>query len=354
MNFWKNPEYNSLKIVLAVLVFISAVYFVYKNMQSDSLENTGQVMPGASVRMRTDAPTAITKNSVILRGTVLDAGISTSRTVGTPVQFEYGTTPRYGMVAYAGSAVTGQSFYAPATGLACGTTYHYRAKASLFGSAAVGGSLQFTTPSCSSVEAKVVIGTVETSIPSAITSSSATLSGKATGLGNAGGAMAGFEYGTTTAYGTKVTAAQIWAPGMFTFPVSGLACGTKYHVRATLLNSAGTANATGTTFTTSPCPGGVVATVTTGKASIVNGVGVTLNAMTVNNQGWSYGTSGFQYGTTTSYGTEIVGRTFAGPGPFSAVISKGLTRGVTYHYRAFVRNGLTGQVGYGADMTFKY
>ncbi len=354
MSFWNNPENNSVKIILAVLVFILVAFFVYKNMNSQSLKNTGQVAPGTSVRMRTDTASAITKTSAILRGTVLDAGITTSRTVGTPVQFDYGTTQKYGMTAYAGSAVTGQSFYAPVTGLTCGTTYHFRSRASMFASAAVGSNLQFTTLGCNTPDVKVVSGSVTTSAPNAITASTATLNGKVTDLGNAGGAMGGFEYGKTTTYGTKVTAAQLWGPGTFSLPIKDLACATTYHVRATVVNSAGTGNGADTTFTTTACPSGPLAIVTTGKASIVNGVGVTLNGMTVNNQGWSYGTSGFQYGTTTSYGTEVVARNFAGPGPFSTVINKGFTRGTTYHFRAFVRNATTGQTAYGADVTFTF
>ncbi len=352
MNFWKNPEYNSLKIILAVLVFISAVYFVYKNMQSDSLENTGQVASGISVKIATSPATAITKTSAVLNGKVIDAGITTSRTVGTPVQFDYGTSQKYGMASYAGSATTGQSFYAPVTGLTCGTTYHFRSRASMFASAASGTNMQFTTLACNTPDVKVVLGTATTNTPTAVGSSNATFIGSATNFGGAVGAMGGFEYGTTTSYGNAKTAAQLWSPGSFSLPVTGLSCGTNYYVRSTLVNSAGKAYGPSVSFTTGACPAGPAPTVSTSGSNYSSATGFLLKGMIGNNQGATSGTTGFQYGATTAYGNEIV----AGAnlvGPFSVSIPKtGLVRGTTYHYRAFFRNNLTGKTGYGADMTF--
>lgn len=44
MNFWKNPENNSLKLILVVIVIAVLGYFAYSNFHENGLEGTGKVV----------------------------------------------------------------------------------------------------------------------------------------------------------------------------------------------------------------------------------------------------------------------------------------------------------------------
>ena len=44
MSLWNNPQNDSLKVVLLVIVVIVAGYFIFKSMQSNSLQSTGRVI----------------------------------------------------------------------------------------------------------------------------------------------------------------------------------------------------------------------------------------------------------------------------------------------------------------------
>lgn len=44
MNFWNNPENNSLKVIILVLVIAGAGYFAFQYMQNDSLGGSGRVI----------------------------------------------------------------------------------------------------------------------------------------------------------------------------------------------------------------------------------------------------------------------------------------------------------------------
>ncbi len=91
-----------------------------------------------------------------------------------------------------------------------------------------------------------------TNAATSITSSGATLNGTI----NANGASTTvtFEYGTTTTYGTTVSADESPITGSSATSVSkaitGLAAGTTYHYRVVGVNSGGTTNGTDLTFTT--------------------------------------------------------------------------------------------------------
>src|SRR6185503_11335381 len=87
-----------------------------------------------------------------------------------------------------------------------------------------------------------------------------------------------FQYGTTAGYGSTTPAVAL---GSGNVPVAigsgaitGLACNTLYHFRATATNAGGTTNGSDATFTTSACP---PPTVVTGAASVIGSFGATLN-----------------------------------------------------------------------------
>jgi hypothetical protein len=97
--------------------------------------------------------------------------------------------------------------------------------------------------------------TVITEAAAGIRASSATLNGTANPNGAA--AIGQFQYGPTMAYGSA-TPAQGLGGGSSQVAIgggalTGLACGTLYHFRATATNAVGTTNGLDATFTTASC-----------------------------------------------------------------------------------------------------
>ncbi|HVE70690.1 MAG TPA: FG-GAP-like repeat-containing protein [Thermoanaerobaculia bacterium] len=93
----------------------------------------------------TTSATNITPTGATLNGTVNPGG---STSVAT--SFEYGPTTSYGSTVNAQtlSGTTTQSISAAVSGLTCGTTLHYRAKATSFGQTRYGADQTFTTAPC--------------------------------------------------------------------------------------------------------------------------------------------------------------------------------------------------------------
>ena len=287
----------------------------------------------------TNAASEVGTSSATLNGTV------NANDQNTTVTFEYGLDSSYGRTVFAvPSSVGGSSntaVAAPITDLTPNTTYHFRVVAASGGGVSHGADMSFTTLAAPSV-------TTDEAFP--VGASGATLNGTV----NANGltTTVTFEYGTTTAYGTTVTADQSPVSGSTDTAVStaitGLTVGTTYHYRAVGVNAIGTTHGADRTFFTS-AP--AAPTVTTNAATLVVSDGATLNGTVVANNASTAVT--FEYGLTAAYGSTVtavpsplVGTT---PTAVSATIS-GLTVGTTYHYRivGVNANGTTN----GADMTF--
>ena len=287
----------------------------------------------------TNAATGVTSVAASLNGTV------NANNSSTVVTFEYGTTVAYGNVGTAvPSPVTGTSNTAVAfglTGLTPNTTYHFRVIGVNIAGTSNGNDLTFTTTA--------VLPTVVTNAATLVTASSATLNGSVN-ANNASTAVT-FEYGTTVAYGTVVTAIPSPVTGIsntaVTYALSGLAPNTTYHFRAVGVNTAGTANGNDLTFTTSA----LAPTVVTTAATLIGAISATLNGtVNANNQN---ATVTFEYGLTTAYGTIVnaVPNTVTGftATPVSASLT-GLPLYTTYHYRVVAVNA-TGTSN-GNDLTF--
>jgi hypothetical protein len=157
------------------------------------------------------------------------------------------------------------------------------------------------------------------------------------------------EYGTSTSYGSKTTAANAGA-GSATVSVSsnlaGLKPGTTYHYRVVASNGAGTSRGGDAVFTTLVPPD-----VTTGAATSISASGATLNG-TVDPNGRST-TYYFDYGTSTSYGTKT-GSKSAGSATSAQAASagiSGLVAGRTYHFRIVATSDAGTTTG--NDATFK-
>ena len=155
-----------------------------------------------------------------------------------------------------------------------------------------------------------------------------------------------FEYGKTTAYGTKTTAQSAGTGATAvaaSADVSNLTAGTVYHYRISATNSAGTSVSTDRTFTTSPPPAAPAAV--TGSAAYIAQTYAQLNG-TVNAQGTPT-TYLYEYGTTTALGSKTDERD-AGSG--TTAINRvaeltTLTPNTTYYYRVVAKSSAGTTVG---------
>ncbi len=181
---------------------------------------------------------------------------------------------------------------------------------------------------------------------SAVGGTTATLNGTVNPGGNATGWW--FEFGTSTAYGSKTSETPAGS-GSANVAVSkgltGLTPATTYHYRLVAKSSAGTSNGTDGLFTTASPP-----TVATGAAS---GVGPTVATVsgTVNPNGQPT-TWLFEVGQSTSYGSRTAAQD-AGSGTSARSVSAaltGLAPGRTYHYRLLATSSAGTTTG--ADATF--
>ncbi len=211
------------------------------NYGSDQTFTTSASAPTA----KTGSAASVSSGSATLNGTVNANGATTT------VVFEYGTSMNYGSTVTATqSPLSGsgsQNVSAGLTGLAPGTTYYFRVKATNSGGTAYGDGQAFTT-----LSPPVPAPTVTTGSASQVTSSSATLNG--TVNPNGAGTNYYFEYGTTTGYGSATASAGAGSGSSnvsVTANLTGLSTGTSYHYRLIASNNGGTAYGDDQTFTTS-------------------------------------------------------------------------------------------------------
>jgi hypothetical protein len=287
------------------------------------------------------APTAITgpvsavgSTSATATGTVNPGGVSTTW------HFEYGKSTSYGSTTSstnAGSGTANVPVSGALTGLAQGTSYHYRVVATSSSGTSHGADGIFTT---------LAAPGVVTSAASSVTVSSATLNGSVDPNGRA--TTWYFEYGTSTSYGSK-TPAKSAGTGTGSAPVSaqvsGLTGGRTYHFRLVATSDAGTTNGADATFVTSSAPSAA-----TDDATSIAPTSARLNG-TVTPNGLST-TWYFQYGTSTSYGSKTSTKG-AGSGTTAQKESAALTGlkvATVYHFRIVASN--SGGTNVGSDHTF--
>ncbi len=195
----------------------------------------------------TEAATGIKAAEATLKGSVNPNGGATT------YQFEYGTTTSYGTKVpaspeSAGSGTSAVALSKAITGLKEGTTYHFRVVATNEAATVEGEDKTFTTPKLPTVTTEAATGVKETK---------ATLKGSVNPNGSS--TTYQFEYGTTTAYGTKApkTPASIGS-GTTALPVSevvsGLEEGVTYHYRVVASKGAGTAYGSDMTVKTTHPP----------------------------------------------------------------------------------------------------
>lgn len=267
-------------------------------------------------------------------GTVDPNGLATTWHV------EYGTTTSYGTQTSPKSAGSGTSpvaVSAQLTGLQANRTYHYRL---------VGTSSAGTTNGADATFLSAAPPSATTGAATSITGTGAKLAGQVDPNGRATTFL--FEYGPTTAYGSKTSSSSAGSgsdPVAVSKTLSGLTPGVTYHYRLVATSDAGTRSGADATFTTLSVP-----VVVTGPASSIGPTSARVGG-TVNPSGAST-TWYVEYGTTTSYGGRTSSRK-AGSGTTPTNVSVtlgGLTSGTTFHYRLVATNsrGTTR----GADLTF--
>ena len=184
------------------------------------------------------APTSVTCTGATLNGSVNPNGLATT------YHFEYGTTVSYGtntanVSAGNGSAVVNVN--APVSGLASGTTYHYRIVAVNSDGTSPGLDMTFTP--CAPM--------VTTTAATAITMTTATSGGNVTSDGGSTVTARGVCWATTAnpvVTGNHTTDGS--GTGVFTSNLTGLLSNTTYHVRAYATNGTGTFYGDDLVFTT--------------------------------------------------------------------------------------------------------
>jgi phosphodiesterase/alkaline phosphatase D-like protein len=286
------------------------------------------------------APTAVTgaasgigDSDATVNGTVNPQG------QGTSYHFEYGLSMSYGQSTTAqpiAASNADRAVSASLSGLATGTTYHYRLVAGNGSGTTNGSDMTFTTTGAPPPTPVVVTGSA-----TGLGETTATLGG--TVNPNGLNAQYHFEYGTTNAYGSSTpnqAAGSGSADVQASADLSGLSPNTLYHYRLVATNTAGGSNGFDATFTTSgPAPPPPSApTVTTVAATGMTTSAATLNA-TVNPNGQAT-TYWFEYGTTIGLGSETA-HLNAGSGNTDdsvATTLSGLSPGTTYFFRVAASN----------------
>ncbi|MFA6385816.1 MAG: hypothetical protein WCW29_03665, partial [Candidatus Paceibacterota bacterium] len=294
--------------------------------------------------LTTEPASGVNQTSATLNGAITSTGGVNANTRG----FQYGLTTSYGTNTTENGSF-GSGNYSTLSSLTCGTLYHYRSYATNSVGSGYGTDQTFTTSTCTTITTP----TLTTQPATAIAQTTATFNGTITSTGGENVTRRGFQFGTTTSYGTTTIENGSFGTGAYIKNRAGLTCGTLYHYRSYATNSAGTSYGNDQTFTTSTCTTITVPTLTTEPATGVTSTDATLNGTIVSNGGSNTTVvRGFNYGLTTSYGSLVRDVTETNPfgiGSFSKNASS-LICNTLYHYRSYATNNIG--TGYGNDQTF--
>jgi hypothetical protein len=191
----------------------------------------------------------------------------------TTALLEYGTSTAYGSrtpVRNVGSGRSPSTVSIPVSGLAAGTTYHFRIVASNATGSTAGGDQTFTTTGPPAVRTGSATGTTPTG---------STLTGSVDSRGHSTSWF--FEYGLKTSYGSRTSTRSQSSSGgarSVSEAIAGLTAGTAYHFRLVATNGSGTTFGADSVFTTTGPAVTLFASVTT----VVHGSPVTLTGKVSN------------------------------------------------------------------------
>jgi hypothetical protein len=211
-----------------------------KTVGSDRTFTTAQLPPGPTAS--TGVASGVTRTGATLVGTVNPNGGNTI------YHFEYGTSAAYGVRAPAADGEAGfgganVEVSVPVSGLAPGTTYHFRLVAQSLTGGSFGKDATFTTPASPP-------GAV-TGAASGVSQNAATLSGTVETRGQQ--TIYGFEIGTEAgSYGPAILAGSLGgeASEAVTLDVGELTPGVTYHYRFEAVNQDGVVHGEDQSFTT--------------------------------------------------------------------------------------------------------
>ena len=247
-----------------------------------------------------------------------------------------GGTEAYTYAGQGANAPTSSEF--AISGLAAGTTYHYRA----FGSNGAGRYYStvstFTTASTPP--------SVSTDSVSAITDTTATANATVSNANGAAVTSRGICWGTganpTTANSSVSCGSGL---GGYSGALSGLSASTTYHVRAWAVNAAGIAYGADVAFSTAVVPTVTTAAIPSPAYNAAAGGGTVTSdgGVTVTARGVCWSTSTLPT-VADAHTTES-----GGSGAYTSTLV-GLDGSTTYHARAWAQNVVG--VGYGAEVDF--
>ncbi len=263
--------------------------------------------------------------------TVSSALISWTTNEASDSQVQYGLTASYGSsTTLNASMVTAHS--QSLTGLAPGTTYHYRVLSKdAAGNTAVSADYMFITAIPSDTTAPVISGISS----SGVTATSAVIFWTTNEASDSQ-----VEYGTTASYGST-TALNTSMVTSHTQGLSGLAGATTYHYRVRSRDAAGNAAVSGDyTFTTSDTAAPVITGVSSSSVTATSAV-IFWTTNEASDSQVEYGTTA-SYGSTTALNTSMV--------TSHTQSLSGLTGGNTYHYRVKSKDA-AGNESVSADFT---
>jgi hypothetical protein len=191
-----------------------------------------------------------------------------------------------------------------------------------------------------------------------ITSSSATLNGNLTSLGNVSSVYVWFEYATDDYYdgsgghySDSTSHVLTSTLGPFNTPVSGLSSNTIYHFIAWVSDGFNSVYGSDTTFTTEQAPEvvTVAATNVTASNATLNGNLTSMGNASSVNVWFEYATDTYYTDNSGNYSNSTGNQTMNSVGTFNSTVS-GLSGNTTYHFRAMASDGNTTVSG--TDATF--
>lgn len=241
------------------------------------------------------------------------------------------------------AAFTDADMYKSWTGLGLGT---YNANVS-FDNLFVANFI-YAEPTAVCAENEQNQETVITIPATLVTSTTATLNGNISSIAGSNATARGFNYGTTTGYGSTTTDSGSYGVGSFTYALTGLIANTIYHFRAYAVFTDGTKYGEDLTFTSVSIN---TPTIVTGTTSNLGTTTVTLQGSVTGMGGYTTVNVYFEYGQTTAYGQVTTQQTLTAAGAFNSPLT-GLYSGTGYHYRANVVYSTSSTEINGSDATF--